>query len=68
VVVSPRYAMGGLIVSDNKVDGGLGEGVAVFSFQLVDVFPSSSFLAFSMILWERALLNVSSSGAVGLGL
>ena len=56
------------MVSDNKVDGGLGEGVAVFSFQLVDVFPSSSFLAFSMILWERALLNVSSSGAVGLGL
>ena len=56
--------------------GVLGYGVLLFLgvsqgklvFQLVIVFPSSSFLAFSRILWYRAFLNVFSSGVVGLGL
>jgi lipopolysaccharide export LptBFGC system permease protein LptF len=46
----------------------LGTSQGKLAFQLVTVFPLSSFLAFSMFLWYRAFLNVSSSGAVGLGL
>jgi len=45
----------------------LGRSKGKLAFQLVTVFPSSSFLAFSRILWDRAFLKVSSSGAVGLG-
>ena len=66
----------GEVVFVVKGGGVLGYGVSLFlgmsqgklAFQLVTVFPSSSFLAFSRILWDRAFLNVSSSGVVGLGL